>query len=175
MTTATEIAVANQVKRDAKKIIPAHYLGHREVFEKETFDELPKRGPWDHTIELVPGAKPVDCKIYPLNRDEQMQLDAFLKENLDMGRIRSSKSPMASPFFFIKKKDGKLRPVQDYRKLNEMTIKNRYPLPLISELIDQLSHARVFSKMDVRWGYNNIRIKEGDEWKAEEIPEKDWS
>ncbi len=69
-------------------------------------------------------------------------------------------------FFFIKKKDGKLRLVQDYRKLNEMTIKNRYPLPLISELIDQLSHAKIFLKMDVGWGYNNIRIKEGDEWKA---------
>ena len=73
---------------------------------------------------------------------------------------------MASPFFFVKKKDGKLRPVQDYRKLNEMTIKNRYPLPLISELIDKLTGAKYYSKMDVRWGYNNIRIKEGDEWKA---------
>ena len=73
---------------------------------------------------------------------------------------------MASPFFFIKKKDGGLRPVQDYRKLNRMTIKNRYPLPLIPELIDKLKQSRVFTKMDVRWGYNNIRIKEGDEWKA---------
>ena len=73
---------------------------------------------------------------------------------------------MASPFFFVKKKDGKLRLVQDYRKLNKMTIKNQYPLPLISELVDQLSHAKIFSKMDVRWGYNNIRIKEADEWKA---------
>ena len=73
---------------------------------------------------------------------------------------------MASPFFFVKKKDGSLRPVQDYRKLNEMTIKNRYPLPLISELIDKLSNANIFSKMDIRWGYNNIRIKEGDEWKV---------
>ena len=73
---------------------------------------------------------------------------------------------MASPFFFVKKKDGKLRPVQDYQKLNEMTIKNCYPLPLISELIDKLTHAKIFSKMDIRWGYNNIRIKEGDEWKA---------
>ncbi len=136
------------------------------MFEKETFDELPKRGPWDHTIKLIPRAKLVDCKIYPLNREEQEQLDAFLKDNLDTGRIRSSKSPMASPFFFIKKKDGKLRPVQDYWKLNEMTIKNRYPLPLISELINQLSHAKIILKMDVRWGYNNIRIKEGDEWKV---------
>ena len=73
---------------------------------------------------------------------------------------------MASPFFFVKKKDGKLRPVQDYWKLNEMTIKNRYLLPLISELIDKLTHAKIFSKMGIRWGYNNIQIKEGDEWKA---------
>ncbi len=73
---------------------------------------------------------------------------------------------MASPFFFIKKKDGKLRPVQDYRKLNEMTIKNHYPLPLISELMDKLRGAKYFSKVDIRWGYNNVHIKSGDEWKA---------
>src|SRR3954453_22726762 len=73
---------------------------------------------------------------------------------------------MASPFFFVKKKDGKLRPVQDYRKLNEMTIKNRYPLPLIQELVDKLKGAKYFMKLDIRWGYNNVRIKEGDEWKA---------
>ena len=108
----------------------------------------------------------VDCKIYPLNPQEQKELDKFLKEQLETGRIRSSKSPMASPFFFVKKKDGKLRLVQDYRKLNEMMIKNRYPLPLISELIDQLTRAKYFSKMDVRWGYNNIPIKDGDEYKA---------
>src|ERR1700720_3394628 len=73
---------------------------------------------------------------------------------------------MASPFFFVKKKDGKLRPTQDYCKLNKATIKNRYPLLLISELVDRLSGAKVFTKMDVRWGYNNICIKEGDKWKA---------
>ncbi len=73
---------------------------------------------------------------------------------------------MASPFFFVKKKDGKLRPVQDYRKLNEMMIKNRYPLPLISELMDKLRGAKYFSKLDVQWGYNNVRIKTGDEWKV---------
>src|SRR5258705_4029711 len=73
---------------------------------------------------------------------------------------------MASPFFFIKKMSGELRPVQDYRRLNELTIKNSYPLPLISDLIDKLKGARVFTKLDIRWGYNNVRIKEGDEWKA---------
>jgi hypothetical protein len=130
------------------------------------FDQLPPRRPWDHAIELTPGAKMVDCKIYPLNPSEQKQLDEFLKEQLETGRIQPSKSPMASPFFFVKKKDRTLRPVQDYQKLNEMTIKNRYPLPLISELIDKLSEAKYFSKMDVRWGYNNIRIKDRDTWKA---------
>ena len=73
---------------------------------------------------------------------------------------------MASPFFFVKKKDGGLRPIQDYRHLNAGTIKNAYPLPLINEIIDKLKGARIFSKVDVRWGYENIRIKEGDKWKA---------
>ena len=73
---------------------------------------------------------------------------------------------MASPVFFIKKKDGSLRLVQDYRALNSITIKNRYPLPLISELVNQLRGAKYFTKLDVRWGYQNVRMKEGDEWKA---------
>ena len=73
---------------------------------------------------------------------------------------------MASPFFFVDKKDGKLRPCQDYRALNDRTIKNTYPLPLISELIDKLKGAKYFTKLDVQWGYNNVRIKDGDQWKA---------
>ena len=73
---------------------------------------------------------------------------------------------MAAPFFFVKKKDGSLQPVQDYWKLNEMTIKNHYPLPLISELVNKFKGAKYFTKLDVRWGYNNIWIKEGNEWKV---------
>ena len=73
---------------------------------------------------------------------------------------------MASPFFFVKKKDGRLRPCQDYRYLNDWTVKNAYPLPLISEIMDKLKGARYFSKFDVRWGYNNVQIRSGDEWKA---------
>ena len=73
---------------------------------------------------------------------------------------------MASPFFLVKKKDGRLRPVQDYRRLNDITKKNRYPPPLISNLINALQDAKYFTKLDVHWGYNNICIKEGDEWKA---------
>jgi len=72
---------------------------------------------------------------------------------------------MASPVFFIKKKDGTLWLVQDYQALNAMTVKNKYPLPLISELINKLRGAKYFTKLDVRWGFNNVRMKEGDEWK----------
>jgi hypothetical protein len=97
---------------------------------------------------------------------EQTEMDAFLEEALATGRIRQSKSPLGAPVFFIKKKDGKLRFVQDYRALNAITRKNRYPLPLIDDLIHRLKDARYFTKIDVRWGYNNVRIREGDEWKA---------
>ena len=91
----------------------------------------------------------MNCKIHALTLEEQKALDDFLEENLRTGRIRPSISPMASLFFFVKKKDGKLRPVQDYRKLNEFTVKNRYPLPLIQELIDKLKGAKIFTKMDI--------------------------
>ena len=73
---------------------------------------------------------------------------------------------MASPFFFVDKKDGKLQPTQDYQYLNEWTIKNAYPLPLISDIIDKLQGSKYFTKLDIRWGYNNVWIKEGDEWKV---------
>ncbi|SJL10872.1 uncharacterized protein ARMOST_14267 [Armillaria ostoyae] len=160
-------ANAKKPKKTFEEMVPADYRSFHDLFSKENFDELPERKPWDHAIELVPNAKStLNCKVYPLNRDKQEQLDKFLDENLESGRIQESKSPFASPFFFVKKKDGSLRPVQDYHKLNEMTIKNRYPLPLISELIDKLQGAKYFTKLDVHWGYNNIRIKEGDEHKA---------
>lgn len=88
--------------------VPPQYHEHIKVFEKESFDALPERRPWDHAIELKPGSEAVDCKIYPLSREEQGKLDEFLEENLKSGRIRPSKSPMASAFFFVKKKDGSL-------------------------------------------------------------------
>jgi Reverse transcriptase (RNA-dependent DNA polymerase) len=142
-----------------KELIPPYLRDFEDVFAKESFDLLPEQRTWDHVIELKPGAKPSACKVYPLAPSEQVQLDEFLRENLCTGRIHPLKSPMASPVFFIKKKDGTLRLVQDYRVLNAMTVKNRYPLPIISELIAQLRGAKYFTKLDVRWGFNNVRIK----------------
>src|SRR6202789_3831647 len=146
--------------------IPEYLKEFSSVFSKETFDVLPESKDWDHAIELIPGSKASNSKVYPLSPSEQKELDVFLKENLETGRIRPSKSPMPSPFFFIKKKDGSLRLVQDYRALNAMTVKNKYPLPLISELVNKLQGAKYFTKLDVRWGFNNVRMKDGDEWKA---------
>ena len=146
--------------------IPGWAQEFSDVFSKESFDSLPERRTWDHAIELVPDSKPTNCKVYPISPLEQKELDAFIEEGLATGRIRPSKSPMASPVFFIKKKDGSLRFVQDYRALNAMTIKNRYPIPLINDLINRLKGARFFTKLDVRWGFNNVRIRKGDEWKA---------
>jgi Reverse transcriptase (RNA-dependent DNA polymerase) len=112
------------------------------------------------------GFEPKSFKNYNLTLEEQKELDKFLDENLEKGYIRPSQSPQASPFFFVKKKDGRLQPCQDYRYLNDWTIKNAYPLPLISEIMDKLKGAKYFLKFDIRWGYNNVRIRSGDEWKA---------
>jgi RNase H-like domain found in reverse transcriptase/Reverse transcriptase (RNA-dependent DNA polymerase)/Integrase zinc binding domain/Chromo (CHRromatin Organisation MOdifier) domain len=165
-TISQRLAEAFQTNAEAVTPVPGYLKEFTSVFSKQTFDVLPEPKEWDHAVELIPGSKPSGCKIYPLSPAEQKELDAFLKENLETGRIRPSKSPMSSPVFFIKKKDGSLRLVQDYRALNAVTIKNKYPLPLISELINKLQGARYFTKLDVRWGFNNVRMKDGDEWKA---------
>ncbi|XP_056425793.1 uncharacterized protein LOC130367400, partial [Hyla sarda] len=89
-----------------------------------------------------------------------------VQENLKKGFIRKSSSPAGAGFFFVSKKDGSLRPCIDYRGLNKITVKNRYPLPLISELFDRLQGAHIFTKLDLRGAYNLIRIREGDEWKT---------
>jgi hypothetical protein len=149
-----------------RESVPKASHDFEDIFSKESFDELLDRKPWDHAIELELGAKTSSTKVYPLSLNEQEQLDAFIEENLASGRIWPFKSPMVAPVFFIKKKDGSLRLVQDYRALNSKTIKNVYPLPLIFDLINRLQGACYFTKLDVRWGYNNVRIKEGDEWKA---------
>ena len=163
---ATELAI--QAGEGKKKVeVPAIYSCFKRLFSEEASQRFPPSHPWDHAIELkaeTPDAIP--CKVYPMTPAEDKALEEFIWEQYAKGYIRPSKSPYASPFFFIKKRDGKLRPVQDYRRLNSYTIKNQYPLPLISELTNNFAGAHIFTKLDIRWGYNNVRIKEGDEHKA---------
>ena len=131
-------------------MIPEPYRKFKQVFSEEASERLPTHKPWDHAIELIPGApETMRTKVYPMSPNEQEELDRFLQDNLRKGYIRPSKSPLASPVFFVKKKDGKLRFVQDYRKLNEFTVKNRYPLPLVADIISRLQEARYFTKCDV--------------------------
>jgi len=148
--------------------IPQEYHKYLDIFNETYAKRFPKRRTWDHRIDMKAGFEPKAFKSYKLSPEEQEQQEEFIRENLKLGYIRPSKSPMASPFFFVSKKDGKLRPTQDYRYLNQWTVKNAYPLPLISEIMDKIkaSDAKYFTKLDVRWGYNNVRIKKGDEWKA---------
>jgi len=146
--------------------LPDYAKGFKSVFTKEDFNILSEHKQWDHTIELILGLEPKSSKVYSLSPVEQKELDSFLEENLCTRRICPFKSPMAALVFFIKKKNGSLQLVQDYRALNFMTVKNKYPLPLISELVSQLCGARYFTKLDVHWGFNNVHIKPGDEWKV---------
>jgi Reverse transcriptase (RNA-dependent DNA polymerase) len=159
--------LAEQSSTRENPVLPPHYQRHAQVFSEQEAQRFPEPRTWDHAIELkkdTPSTLP--AKVYSLTQPEQIALQGFLKEHLEKGYIRPSKSPYAAPFFFIKKKDGKLRSVQDYRKVNKWTIKNRYPLPLIPELINQVKGATLFLKFNIQWGYNNVQIKEGDEWKA---------
>jgi len=136
------------------------------VFEKKQLERMPTRKVWDHAIDVKEEFVLRKGKVYPLLREEREEVREFVKKQLWKGYIRLSKSPQMAPVFFVRKKDGKKRMVQDYRYLNEWTIKNNYPLPLISDVLENIGTKKLFTKMNLRWGYNNVRIKEGDEWKA---------
>jgi hypothetical protein len=129
-------------------------------------ERLPQHQPWDHAIDLKPDTIMKKCGIYRLTPTEMDALKKYIEDHLRKGYIRPSKSPVTSPFFFVSKKDGKLQPIQDYCALNDIMVKNTTPLPLILDLIDKLQGSRYFTKFDIWWGYNNIHIQQGDEWKA---------
>ena len=137
-TQASRLAEQEQKTKKATPL-PEHYWQHAHVFSEQEAQRFPGPRLWDHAIELKKDAPAtLPGKIYALRQDEQKALQEFIKEHVQKGYICLSKSPYAAPFFFIKKKDGWLQPVQDYRRLNEWTIRNRYPLPLISELISHV-------------------------------------
>jgi len=136
------------------------------VFGKVESERMPVRKVWDHTIDVKEDFRPSKAKVYPLSRNEREEVQNFVNEHLKKGYIQPSKSEQTLLVFFIGKKDGGKCMVMDYCKLNRQTVKNNYPLPLITELVDNMGSKRVFTKMDLRWGYNNVQIKEGDEWKA---------
>jgi hypothetical protein len=158
-----EAFAKNSEPKGFEDIVPMSLHSYAVVFSETAFDSLPERRKWDHAIELECEPSPRFHKVHPMTLTEQTEMDTFLEEALASGHIRQSKSPLGAPVFFIKKKDGKLHFIQDYRALNAITRKNHYPLPLINDLIHQLKDTHYFTKLDVRWGYNNVHICEGDE------------
>jgi len=148
---------------EAKKLVPEKFHKWIKVFGKKQSERMLMRKVWDHAIDIKKGFVPKKGKVYPLSREEREEVREFIREQLRKGYIQLSKSPQMAPVFFVGKKDGKKWMVQDYRYLNEWTIKNNYLLPLISDVLENIGTKKVFTKIDLRWGYNNVRIKEGDE------------
>ena len=169
-TTSTQLAIKEAEKKPQQtwdQIVPKQYNCFKKVFSEEESKQLPKSKPWDNAIDLkLDAPASFDCKIYPLSPKEQEALEEFLKEHQEKKYIEPSKSPYTSPFFFVKKKDGKLQLIQDYGQLNKWIIPNNYPLPLIRDIIPHLAGKKHLTKVDVHQGYNNILIWPEDQHKA---------
>ena len=146
--------------------VPPEYHEFADVFSKTKADILPEHRPYDLKITLEEGATPPLGPIYSLSKIELDTLRDYIEENLRSGFIRPSNSPCGAPVLFVKKKDGSLRLCVDYRGLNKITRKDRYPLPLVSDLLDAPRKARIYTKIDLRHAYNLVRIAPGDEWKT---------
>jgi len=137
---------------------------YQDVFQ--TPDALPPARPFDHKIQLLPGSQPVNIRPYRYSPVQKDEIEKQLKEMLSSGIIRPSTSPYASPVLLVKKKDGTWRFCVDYRHLNAQTVKNKHPLLVVDELIDELTGAQWFSKLDFRAGYHQICIDPGDTYKT---------
>jgi hypothetical protein len=151
---------------DRLKNVPAQYRAYEKLFAEELETGLPEHSQWDHEIWLKDGTSTTFHPIYNLNEAQLHELKSYLEEMLRKGYIRISKSEAGYPVMFVPKKNGKLRLVVDYRRLNDITVKDRTPLPLINELKDRLHGMKYFTALDLKGAYNLIRIKEGHEWKT---------
>jgi len=136
------------------------------VKPEELLEDLPPRRRIDHVIKMVPKVAPPAKAPYRMSHEELKELKVQLEELLTKGYIKPSKSPYGAPVLFLHKKDGMLKMCIDYKALNKATVKNRYPLLRIDDLFDRLSGVKVFSRIDLRLGYFQIRITEGDEEKT---------
>ena len=137
------------------------------MFNGQYSNELPPHRSFNHAIDMVEGKEPPWGPIYALSEKELEVLRTYLDDMLRSGKIRPSKSLAVASILFVPKKEGRgLRLCVDYRGLNKVTILNRHPLPLMNELRDHVRGAKIFTKLDLKSGYNLIRIKEGDEWKT---------
>jgi len=162
----TVIDKIKETSKDSKGGIPEEYQDFLQVFTSTEPTALPPHCDQDHHIPLLEGKMPPYEPLRPLNEEKIRALREYIEVNEERGWIRASTSPAGAPIHFVKKKDGGLRLCVDYRQLNEITVKDRTPLPLIGESLDQLSNATIYTKLDIKDAYYNLRIAEGDEWKT---------
>ena len=144
---------------------PKHY-DFADIFQAAEKQSLPERGLHDHAIDLEPRQQPPFGKLYSMSPTELNALRVYLDKAIKAGIIQKLISSAASPVMLVLKTDGSLRLVIDYRRLNDITIKNCYPLPLISDMLDRLQGAKMFTKLDCKDAYNCVRIKGRDKWKT---------
>jgi len=168
--TAVEMAYKYASEHGKEEItLPEEFKHHMALFsDKEANKFPPACGDGDHKIVLMDTAPThFNCKVYPLSRDEQEAENKFIDENLEKGYIIPSDSPYGFSTFMVPKKDSKeKRYIIDYRPLNAVTRKDVTPLPNLKQCIENLQGMELFSKFDICWGYNNICIREGNQWKA---------
>ncbi|QRW24199.1 Retrotransposable element Tf2 protein [Rhizoctonia solani] len=159
------IAKEEEANKNPLKGVPPKYHQYTRVFGEEEFNKLPPHRHYNISIELTEEG-PLNSPLYSMTDAESATLKDWLRDKLKAGKIRPSKSSISSPVMFVPKKDGSCQLVVDYRCLNNRTKKNVYPLPRPDNLMAQLRGAKVFTKLDLRWGYNNVCVKEGDKWKT---------
>lgn len=166
--TQEKVYTKSSVDLDSRGV-PLKYSEFSDVFynKEEPYGDLPPHRSYDLSINLEENAKlPSPGKIYPISLEERKILEEYIAKALERGWITHSESPIGAPCFFVKKPNGGLRLCVDYRAINNITVKNRYPLPLINNLIDRLKSAATYTRLDLPDAYHLVRIKEGDEWKT---------
>ncbi|CAJ0934458.1 unnamed protein product, partial [Ranitomeya imitator] len=146
--------------------VPEFLSDFQDVFDEPKSSSLPPHRDCDCAINLIPGCKFPKGRLFNLSVPEHAAMRNYVKESLEKGHFRPSSSPLGAGFFFVAKKDGSLRPCIDYRLLNKITVKFRYPLPWLSDLFARIKGASWFTKINLRGAYNLVRIKQGDEWKT---------
>ena len=166
----TFMAIPLESLESSRETVPKDILSVLEKYKDVMPDSLPKSLPprrmIDHEIELLPGAKPPAKNAYRMAPPELAELRKQLDELLNAGFVRPAKAPYGAPVLFQKKNDGSMRLCIDYHALNKITVRNRYPLPIINDLFDRLHGAKYFSKLDLRSGYYQVRIAKEDEPKT---------
>ena len=153
----------NEVELDG---LPKEYWQYKDLFPDEKAERLAPRRTFDHAIDLKEGATPRWGPIYPMSAYQLQELNKYLCKMLAEGKIVHRKSLAGAPILFVPKPHGRLRLCVDYRQLNILTILNKYPLPLMTELRERVAGATVFTKLDLKDAYHLIRIRKGDEWKT---------